>query len=210
MKRSFSIAFAFLTCFGITAMAQTSHSVPNAPGSGRSHEKIAVIMFQTAVARTNEGQRDMQNIDKKFRPREQKMKQENDQINSLKKQFQAQSKTLSATQRKEKANEIQSKEKELQQQVEDARSAFRKEWGPKYNALAHKVGAVMISYAKAHGYSVVLNANRGQGSPVLWASRTPNITKAVIAAYNKKSGVPAPPPSAPKPTGTHKAGTSGR
>jgi outer membrane protein len=195
-----------LASFGLTAMAQTSHSVPNAPGMGSSHQKIAVIMFQAAVARTNEGQRDFQNLEKKFAPKQEQLKQEGDQIDTLKKQLQAQSKTLSADARQEKVNEIQEKEKVLEQQVEDARSDFQTEMGTAFNSLAQKVGAVMTSYAQEHGYSVVLDAS-AQNSPVLWASPTTDITKAVVAAYNQKSGVPAPTPSAPAPAGS--TGSSG-
>jgi outer membrane protein len=45
-----------------------------------------------------------------------------------------------------------------------------------------------------------------QQQPVLYAAPSTNITKAIIDAYNLKSGVPAPPaqpagaPAAPKPT----------
>jgi outer membrane protein len=198
MKRSFSLVCVMIASFGLTAMAQTSHSVPNAPGMGGSHQKVAVIMFQAAVARTNEGERDFQNLEKKFEPKNVQLKKQNDAITALKKQLQAQSKTLTAAQRQEKVNEINEKEKALQQQVQDARSEFQNEMGTTFNTLAKKVGAVMTAYAQQHGYSVVLDAS-GQGSPVLWASPTTDITKAVIAAYNKKSGVPAPPPPAPTP-----------
>lgn len=200
MKRSLSLVCVLITSFGMTAMAQTSHSVPNAPGMGGSHEKIAVIMFQAAVARTNEGQRDFANLEKKFAPKNEQLKQESDQINALKTQLQANAKTLTAVQRQEKVNEIQDKEKELSQQVEDARSDFQNEMGTAFNTLAQKVGAVMTDYAKQHGYSIVLDAS-SQNSPVLWASPSTDITKAVIAAYNVKSGVPAPPPAAPTPAG---------
>ena len=198
MKRSLLLVCVLIGSFGMTAMAQTSHAVPNAPGVSGSHQKIAVIMFQAAVARTNEGQRDFQSLEKKFAPKNAQLKQESDQINALKKQLQAQSKTLSADQRQEKVNEIQEKEKDLQQQLQDARSDFQNQMGTAFNSLAQKVGAVMTSYAKTHGYTMVLDAS-GQNSPVLWASPTTDITKAVIAAYNKKSGVPAPAPAAPKP-----------
>lgn len=205
MKRSLSLVCVLITSFGMTAMAQTSHSVPNAPGMGGSHEKIAVVMFQAAVARTNEGQRDFANLEKKFAPKNEQLKQESDQINALKKQLQSSAKTLTADQRQEKVDEIQSKEKELSQQVDDARSDFQTQMGTAFNSLAQKVGAVMTAYAKQHGYSIILDAS-AQNSPVLWASPTTDITKAVVAAYNAKSGVPAPPPAAPTPAGKAGAG----
>lgn len=198
MKRSLSLVCLMISSLGMTAMAQTSHSVPNAPGMGGAHQKIAVIMFQAAVARTNEGQRDLSNLEKKFAPKNDQLKQESDQIDALKKDLQSKAKTLTADQRQEKVNQIQDKEKELSQQVQDARSDFQNEMGTAFNSLAQKVGSVMTAYAKEHGYTLVLDAS-AQNSPVLWASPSVDITKAVIAAYNAKSGVPAPPPTAPSP-----------
>jgi len=72
-----------------------------------------------------------------------------------------------------------------------------------YNSLASKVFEVVDSYAKEQGFTLVLDASQQQ-SPILWASEQTNITAPVIAAYNAKSGVPAPPaaaPSAPAPQG---------
>jgi outer membrane protein len=68
---------------------------------------------------------------------------------------------------------------------------------------------VLNDYSKAHGYTLVLDVAQQQ-SPVLYATESTNITKAIIDAYNVKSGVPAPTtpaagtpaapvPSAPKP-----------
>lgn len=203
MKRSLSLVCVLIGGLGMTAMAQTHHSVPDAPGMSGAHQKVAVIMFQAAVARTNEGQRDFQNLEKKFAPKNDQLKKESDEIDSLKKQLQSNGKTLSAAARQEKVHAIQEKEKDLRQQVQDARSDFQNQMGTAFNSLAKKVGAVMTSYAQAHGYSMVLDAS-GQASSVLWARPSTNITKAVIAAYNKKSGVPAPPPSAPSPaSGIH-------
>ena len=76
-----------------------------------------------------------------------------------------------------------------------------------YSALASKVYDVLNDYAKKHGYTLVLDVAQQQ-SPVLYATDSTNITKAIIDAYNVKSGVPAPTtpaagtapvPSAPKP-----------
>jgi outer membrane protein len=67
---------------------------------------------------------------------------------------------------------------------------------------------VLNDYSKQHGYTLVLDVAQQQ-NPVLYANESTNITKAIIDAYNVKSGVPAPPPapagsapvpSAPKPS----------
>jgi outer membrane protein len=61
-----------------------------------------------------------------------------------------------------------------------------------FNTLAPKVYEVVATYAQQQGYTMVLDASQEQ-NPVLYASDSTNITKAVIDAYNVKSGVPAPP-----------------
>jgi outer membrane protein len=79
-----------------------------------------------------------------------------------------------------------------------------------YNALASKVYEVVAKYATDQGYTLVVDVSEQQ-SPVLWAADSTNITAPIIAAYNAKSGVPAPPPAAapaaqgPKPPAVKKA-----
>ena len=69
-------------------------------------------------------------------------------------------------------------------------------------SLASKVYDVLASYAQQQGYTLVLDVSQQQ-TPVLYATESTNITKAIIEAYNVKSGVPAPPvqpaAAAPKP-----------
>jgi len=58
----------------------------------------------------------------------------------------------------------------------------------------------MTTYAQQQGFNLVLDASQ-QNSPVLWLTPGSDITKAVVEAYNTKSGIPAPAnvPSAPAP-----------
>jgi outer membrane protein len=193
MKRSLSLVCVLATGLGVSAMAQTG-----TPSAAPSAGKVAVIMFQAAVARTNEGQRDFADLQKKFEPRNQQLKQQNDEIDALKKQLQTAGATLSDQQRADRLRSIDEKEKDLQRAAEDAQSEFQNAMGDQFNQLAQKVGEVMTNYAKQNGYSVVLDAS-SQQSPVLWVNQGNDITAAVIQAYNAKSGVPAPPPSAPTP-----------
>ena len=61
------------------------------------------------------------------------------------------------------------------------------------NSVAGKVGALMTDYAQKHGYTLVLDAGDQQNAMVLYAVPSTDITKAIIDAYNVKSGIPAPP-----------------
>jgi outer membrane protein len=71
-----------------------------------------------------------------------------------------------------------------------------------FNGVAQKVGEVLIAYAQQHGYTLVLDGGEQQTQMVLYANPATDISKAILDAYNLKSGVPAPPQPAaatPKP-----------
>ena len=68
-----------------------------------------------------------------------------------------------------------------------------------YNKVATKVFDVLTDYSKQQGFTLVIDATETQQqSPVvLYHVDSSDISKAVLDAYNVKSGVPAPPPQAP-------------
>jgi outer membrane protein len=177
-------------------------STPSAPVTAQP-AKVAVIAFQVAVAQTNEGQRDFADLEKKFEPRRDKLKQESDEIDTLTKQLQAQQANLSETEQQSRARVIDEKKRQFDRDQQDAQSDFQQAMQDLYNSLASKVYDVMEAYAQLKGFTLVLDISQQQ-SPVLFASEGTNITKEVIDAYNQKSGVPAPPaqsnvPEAPTP-----------
>jgi Skp family chaperone for outer membrane proteins len=205
MKRSIALAVLLASGLALTANAQTKPAA--APAAPAGPPKIAVIAFQTAVAQTNEFQRNFADLQAKFNPKRQQLKTLSDEIDTLKKQLQVQSATLSDAARADKARVIDDKQKELQRSVEDAQNDFQQEMQETFSGVASKVGNLMVSYAKEHGYTLVLDFSEQQ-TPVLYASPSTDITKAVVEAYNVKSGVPPPPPpvkpaaAAPKAPGT--------
>jgi outer membrane protein len=194
MKLSLSVA-SMLTLGMISTAAFAQSAAPSTSGP----TKIAIIMFQPAVMQTNEGKLAIEKIETKYKPKQDELKQESAELDTLKKQLQAQSSTLSDTERADKLKTIDDKTKTLQRDAEDAQSDFQQDMQQSYAQLAQKVFGSLQTYAKAHGYTVVLDASVQQ-SPVLYAAESDNITEAVIRAYNLKSGIAAPPPSAPSPS----------
>ncbi len=196
----------------LSAPAQTpaASAAPAAAPAGPA--KIAVIAFQLAVAQTNEGQRAFADLQRKYAPKEASLKSLNDEIDGLTKQLQSQGATLSDADRANRAKTIDDKKKQLDRETEDLRNDGQQDMQDLYNNLASKVYDVMQSYADRQGFTLVLDRSQQQ-SPVLYASQSTDITKAVIDAYNVKSGVPAPPEpaaEAPRPRSTTPArpGTS--
>ena len=178
--------------------------VPSGPA------KVAVIAFQAAVSQTNEFQRDFADLQKKYDPKRQQLKTLSDQIDTLTKQLQDQGPQLSEEERINRARVVDDKKKQLDRDTQDAQSDFQSDMQDLLNRIAQKVGAVMTDYAQKHGYTLVLDdtEQQQQAPTVLYALPSTDITRAVIDAYNEKSGVPAPPqqsatPDAPKPSASH-------
>lgn len=202
MKRSVSALCLFASAFGATALAQTAET-PSAPAPATAAaavpagpSKVAVVMFEAAVAQTNEGQRNIGQIRQKFDPKQAELKTKNDEIESLKKSLQTSGASLSDAEKASRTRSIDEKEKQLQRDAEAAQTDFNSEMNDMYQGLAQKVYATVQQYASQNGYTVVLDAGGSQQQPtVLWANEGANITAGVVEAYNAKSGVPAQPAS---------------
>jgi len=200
MKRSLAIVLSLASGLVLSAAAQTL-PVPASAAAPVGPAKIAVIAFQVAVAKTNEGQRNFADLQKKYEPKRQQLKALSDEIDGLKKQLQAQGDKLNDAERASRAKSIDQKEKELQRSAEDAQNEMNGEMQELYNALASKVYDVLAAYAQQQGYTLVPDIAQQQ-NPVLFVNPGSDITTAVVDAYNVKSGVPAPPAAAaaaPKP-----------
>jgi outer membrane protein len=191
--------------FSLSAAAQTSPAPAASPAKAQpaGPAKIAVIAFQVAVAQTNEGQRNFAGIEKKYEPKRQQLKTMSDELDTLTKKLQTQGAALSDVERASLAKSIDDKKKVFDRDTEDARNDFQGEMQEMVTGLATKVYDVLVSYAQKQGYTLVLDESQQNGPVLVATPPTTDITKAVIAAYNLKSGVPAqtaqPNATAPKP-----------
>src|ERR1039457_58102 len=188
MKRLLVVILTLASGFVLSAAAQTAPATaaPVVPA------KIAVIAFQAAVGQTNEFQRNFADLQKKYEPKRAQLKTLSDDIDNLTKQLQTQGDKLSDGERAARAKTIDDKKKQLERSADDAQNDFQQEMQEVYNGLASKVYDVLAAYAQQHGYTLVLDVAQQQ-NPVLYATESTNITKAIIDAYNVKSGVPPPP-----------------
>lgn len=222
MKRSLTVACMLASAIGVSSITFTHQAAaqaadtPSAPGVADAPtgpvgpSKVAVILFQQAVAQTNEGQRSIAQLRQKYEPKQTQLKTESDEIDSLKKQIQQAGTSLSDQERDARLKTIDEKTKDLQRNAEEAQNDFNSDMNDAFQSLAQKVYVVVDAYAKEKGYTIVLDAGNQQSSPVLWVNPVDDITKAVIAAYNAKSGVPAqstgtttPPKTGATHTTTH-------
>jgi outer membrane protein len=206
MKRMLSLVCVLASGLGAGAFAQAASAKP-APATGTT--KVAVINFQEAVARTNEFQRDLADLRKKYSPREQSLQQLNDKIDALKKQLQSSGATLTDAERQTKLKEIDDDTKSLQRSAEDLKNDEQSDGQETFQQVGQKVFTTLSTVAKEKGFGLVLDASQ-QNSPVLWLTPGADITADVVAAYNTTSGIPAPAaavPSAPAPNPAKKPTT---
>src|SRR6516164_2996595 len=88
-------------------------SPPAVPG------KIGIVGIQEAIAATNEGKKEMEALQQKFAGKQTELKALNDEVEGLKKQYQAQEASLGEDARATKTKAIEAKTKTLQRNYED-------------------------------------------------------------------------------------------
>lgn len=184
------------------AVAQAAAVAP-APVTVAPHvidAKIALINFEQVVLASNEGQTVTAATQKKFEPKKSQIEVLAAEVETLKKGITSAPANLSDEERASRLRAIDTKEKQLNRDAEDAQTAYNAEWQEALAKVAQKIAGVMKSYAQSNGYTLLLDVS-SQTSNVLWADSSTDISQSIVDAYNKQSGVAAPPPSAPRPAG---------
>ena len=164
--------------------------------------KIALVAFEQAVFATNEGQRAVQEIQDKYKPKKDQIDTLSKEVDSLKAQLQSAPATLSDEERATRLRNIDTKEKELNRNAEDAQTAYNADLQEAYGKVAAKVSVTLKDYVSKNGYTLLLDVS-GQQSNVMWANQSTDVTQAIVTAYNASSGVAAPPPAGPSSLGRH-------
>jgi Skp family chaperone for outer membrane proteins len=201
MNRTLTLLSALGAGMMMTAVAPAQTAAPAAqaaPAPQAIPAKIALISFEQAVLATNEGQRSVQEIQKKYEPKKAQIDGQAAEVDNLKKQMQSAPTTLSDEERASRLKNIDTKEKALNRDADDASQAYQADLQEAYGKIAQKVNVSMRKYVEDNGYTLLLDVS-GQASPVMWATAKANtdVTQAVIDAYNVASGIAAPAPSAP-------------
>ncbi len=169
--------------------------------------KIALVNFEQVVLASNEGQTVTLATQKKYEPKRADLEKLAAEVDSMKKSLQAAPTTLPDDERASRLRAIDTKEKQLNRDAEDAQTAYNTEWQEALGKVASKIATTMKNYAQTNGYTILLDVS-AQNSNVLWALPSTDISQAVVDAYNKQSGIAAPPPPAPRAAAKPSTGTS--
>ena len=182
-----------------SAQAPAAAPAPAAVTPQAMDAKIALINFEQVVLASNEGQTVTANTQKKFEPKKTQIESQAAEVENLKKQLQGLPATTTDEERASRLRAIDTKEKQLNRDAEDAQTAYNSEWQEALGKVAAKISTVMQAYAQQNGFTILLDLS-SQTSNVLWALPSTNVSQAVVDAYNKQSGVSAPPPPSPSST----------
>lgn len=188
------------------AAPDTTAAAPATP-TGPVPTKIGVVNIQQAIGECAEGKKEIEALQQKFNPKQAELKNMSDEVESLKKQYQAQADKLSDDEKSSRAKAIDTKQKSLQRNFEDAQAEFQQAEQDVINRIGAKMVTVLEKYANANGYAVVLDVSNPQTSPVLWATQASVITKDLVEAYDKENPAAISAPAS-KPAGS--AGTATR
>jgi outer membrane protein len=186
------------------AASTPAATTTTAPATGTT--RIGVISIQDAILATNEGQKEFEALGKKFEPKRTEIKSLSDEIDSLKKQLDAQGTKTNDESRGTLVRQIESRQKTLSRTQEDAQNDFVGQQNEIAQKILQKMGPVIDKYAKDNGLSLIIDVSKPwPDGPILWAGQSVDITRPIVELYNSQSGVPAAPSASRSTTGGTRA-----
>ena len=203
LATAFAISVAALAQTGSAAATPAATPASPAPAATGPGTKIGTISMEQAIFATNEGRRDFEALSKKLEPKQNELKGQNDEIESLQKQLNTQGDKLNEDARANLVKQIETKKKSLDRQLQDAREDAQNQQNEIAQRILQKLGPVLIKYATDNGFGMIVDTSQPwPQSPVVWWGESVDVTKPVVEVFNAQSGVAPPPASgAAKPAG---------
>jgi len=220
-SKLFCVLLAGAATFTFSALAQTgSATTPSSPAStpvtstpagapiAMTGTKVGAINIEGAIFGSNEGQKEIQTLQKKFEPKQAELKQQNDELDQLKKQLNTQQEKLNEDALANLKKQIETKQKSFDRSMQDAQEEFGSQQQDIAGKILQKMAPVIMKYAQENGFGMIVDTSKPwPQSPILVAGEGVDITKPVVDLYNTQSGVAAPAapssakPISPKPSG---------
>lgn len=176
--------FAMIVSLGLLACPLLKAG--EAPAASASGSKVAVINIQEAILSTAEGKKAMQDLQKKYMPRQQEIQRRQQEVQQLQERLQRQMTTLNEDEQRRMTRELQEKQKILRRMTEDAQSDFQNDREDMMRRIGQKMVKVIDQYAPKEGITLVLDSGQ---IPVYYAGNGVDITAAVVKAYNAANPV---------------------
>jgi outer membrane protein len=171
-------------------MATAQTPVPN---------KVGVIQIQGAIISTRDGQKAVADLQTRMDPRKRDLEKKQGEIRDLQEKLQKGGNAMADDAKQDLARTIDQKTKNYNRDMQDAQAEFEEEQRKLLGDLGQKMMKIIDNYAQSNGFSVILDVSN-PNTPVLYASNTVDITKDIIALYDKTAPAATPASTAPKAT----------
>jgi outer membrane protein len=211
---------AVAALFATSALAQTgttatpsspaaTPAAPAAPAGPRiTGTKVGAINIEGAIFGCNEGRKEGEALSKKLEPKNTELKNQNDELEGLKKQLGTQQDKLNEDALATLKKQIEAKQKLFDRAYQDFQEEVNTQQQEIAGRVLQKMAPIVVKYAEDNGFGMIIDTSKPwPQSPILMAGGPLDITQAVVEIYNAQSGVPAPAapgaaakPAAPKPS----------
>src|SRR5260370_35368939 len=177
--RILALSLGLSVAISSLALAQGSAA---APAPAPTAAKIGIVNIQDAIIATNEGKKEFDALQARFGPKQTELKNLNDEVEGMKKSFQAQQDKLSPEASATQAKTIEAKQKILQRNYEDAQAEFQQAEQEVMNRVGGKMLSVLEKYAKATGFTEIFDVSNPP-TRVVWASHGTIFSKDLAADH---------------------------
>jgi outer membrane protein len=197
MKLKFLLAPALVLTSGVGLWGQAA---PQAAGSATGPAtKIALINMQQAIATTKEGEARIAELEKKYAPKQQEFQKRGADIQTKQEQLKKTQNTLSEEALASAKAEITRLQTALQRDTDDATADSEADQQKMLQDLGPKLVTAVTKYSSDNQIMIVFDLSSQPNNLVCCAS-APDITREVIALYDKMNPVGGAAPTATKPT----------
>jgi outer membrane protein len=172
-----------------------------APMRAQSEPKIGAINIQAAMTGTKEGQKAAAELEQKLLPRKKAIDAKAAGIRELQDRLQRGGAAMSDSAKADLTRQIDERTKNYNRDMEDAQAELGDQNRQLIQEMTTKMTKVLDDYAAANGFSVIFDVSN-PNTPVLYTSNMIDITREIIALYDKAHPLTAgaaPAPAAPKP-----------
>jgi outer membrane protein len=180
-----------------------------AQSSGTS-PKIGLVNIQEAILTTAEGKKAMNDLQKKYQPRQQDIQKLQQDIQAISDQLQKQAATLSDDEQRHLNRDLEEKQKLLKRSTEDAQADFASDRDEMFRRIGQKVVKVIQDYARQNNFTLIIGSDQ---VPIYYAATEVELTDQIVKLYDAANpadipvtggaATPAAPrvgaPTAPKP-----------
>ena len=169
--------------------------------------KIAVIDMQSALLGTKDGQKAAADLKTKFTPKEQEFQKRQQELAQKQEQYRKGENTMAEEAKAKLAREVTALQTTLQRDTDDARQDLDQEQNRVLQELGGKMMQVLNKYGADNQYTLIVDVS-GQPNPVLYASSGADITREIIALYDKAAPTSPTGPAPAVPTASKPAPSS--